>query len=168
MRGHAGRALNDLRMRPARSRRIGVLIDPAAGTLPLVLHHGVELLPTQVEALPVPRQLAEVPAPIERLGRLVDAVEDDRHDREDAARQVTIHERLREQAVPETQTSVTHVHAEPGQHRHRKIPAGQVSAELRRQVGEAERRARVALAKGLETVAVRETPDEATELARIK
>ena len=53
MRGHAGRALNDLRMRPARSRRIGVFIDPAAGILSLVLHHGVELLPTPVAALPM-------------------------------------------------------------------------------------------------------------------
>lgn len=51
--GHAGRALNDLRMRPVRSCRIGLIIGPAAGIRSMVLHHGGELLPTQVAALPM-------------------------------------------------------------------------------------------------------------------
>ncbi|WP_170164867.1 hypothetical protein [Thiocapsa rosea] len=45
--------MNDLRMRPARACRIGLIIDPAAGIRSMVLHHGGELLPTQVAALPM-------------------------------------------------------------------------------------------------------------------
>jgi hypothetical protein len=84
--------------------------------------------------LPLPRQLAEIPTPIEDLGRLVDAVEDDCNDRKGWACHVTIRERLREQAAPETFSPMTLIHAEPGQDRHREVPAGQASNELRRQV----------------------------------
>lgn len=99
-------------------------------------YHRLELPPAQEQAIGVARQGAEVPAPIEGLRLLVDAVEDDGDHRERAPGVVAVPQRLGEQAAAEPFPLQIFGDTEPGQYGDRQIAPGKLSRQVGWQVTE--------------------------------
>lgn len=97
-------------------------------------HHRRKCLRTQEEAIRIARQFCEVPSLIERLGRIIDAVEDDCYERERLTRLIAIAQSLRQKQITQLLTLIEHAHSQPCQDCHRQGTSRQFAGELRRQV----------------------------------
>jgi len=108
-----------------------MLLRSSLGWLP---HHRRQCLRTQEETVRIPRQFGEVPSLVERPGSIIDAVQDDRHERKGLARFMAITQSLRQKQITQLLALICHAHSQPGQDCHRQRTSRQFSSEFRGQV----------------------------------
>ena len=82
------------------------------------------------------RQCIEVPLPVERLGSIVETIQDNGHEGKRLSRLAAVAERLRDQSCPQSLSLMLSAHAQPSQHRHREASSREVLGHLDRQIAE--------------------------------
>jgi hypothetical protein len=81
-------------------------------------------------------QFLEVPVLVKRLGRVIDAVQNDGDESERPTSLVTVAQCLGKEEPPESLALTIRTHAQPREHGDRQLPPRQVLGKLRRQVAE--------------------------------